>query len=117
MRETKGSVSHIAQAIEEDLKSRNTGLQKPHIPALTDLVASVLICRSVNTSEWRSILPRTDCSEKAKEHYISRFLANSLILPLRVMGGFVPEILQKLSVQGEVVVLMLDQSKICDSLW
>jgi len=55
MRETKGSVSHIAQAIEEDLKSRDSGLQKPHIPALADLAASVLICRSVNTSEWRSI--------------------------------------------------------------
>lgn len=114
MRETKGSVPHIAQAIEEDLRSRNTGLQKPHIPALADLAASVLMCRSVNTSEWRSILPRTDCSEKAKEHYISRFLANPLIVPIRVMGGFVPEVLEKLSAQGEVVVLMLDQSKICD---
>src|ERR1700743_2181074 len=107
MRETKGSVSHIAQAIEEDLRSRNTGLQKPHIPGLSDLAASVLMCRSVNTSEWRSILARPECSEKAKEHYISRFLANPLILPIRVMGGFVPEILQKLSIQGKVVVLML----------
>jgi len=114
MRETQGSVPHIAQAIEEDLRSRNTGLQKPHIPALADLASSVLMCRSVNTSEWRSILPRTDCSEKAKEHYISRFLANPLIVPIRVMGGFVPEILEKLSAKGEVVVLMLDQSKICD---
>jgi Transposase DDE domain len=114
VREIKGSVSHIAQAIEEDLKLRNTGLQKPHIPALADLTATVLMCRSVNTSEWRSILPRTDCSEKAKENYISRFLANPLILPIRIMGGFVPEVLQKLSANQEIMVLMLDQSKICD---
>jgi hypothetical protein len=114
VREIKGSVSHIAKAIEEDLKSRNTGLQKPHMPALADLAATVIMCRSVNTSEWRSILPRTDCSEKAKENYISRFLANPLILPIRIMGGFVPEILHKLSANQEIIVLMLDQSKICD---
>ena len=114
MRATEGGVSHIAQAIEGDLKIRNTGLHKPHVAALSDLAASVLICRSVNTSEWRSILPRKDCAEKSREQYISRLLGNSLIVPVRVMGGFAPEILRRAASHGQTVVVMLDQSKISD---
>lgn len=114
MRATEGGVSHIAEAIERDLKSRETGLHKPHIAALSDLAASVLICRSVNTSEWRSILPRKDCADKSREQYISRFLSNPLIVPIRVMGGFAPEIMSRAASKGQTVVVMLDQSKISD---
>jgi len=116
MRAKEGSVYHIAQAIEADLTVRKTGLQKPHIPALADLTACSLLSRTVNTSEWRSLLPRKDCSEKAKEHYISRFLANPLVLPLNVMAGFAPEVIQRASSNGQTVILMLDQSKIKDGM-
>jgi hypothetical protein len=115
MRAKEGGVSHIAQAIEEDLKSRGTGLHKSQVSALSDLAASVLVCRSVNTSEWRSILPRTECVEKSREQYISRFLSNSLVVPIQVMSGFVPEILSRTAKHGETVVIMLDQSKVADS--
>lgn len=114
MRATEGSVSHIAQVIEGDLMLRDTGLHKPHVVALSDLAASVLICRSVNTSEWRSILPRKDCADKSREQYIHRFLSNPLIVPVRVMGGFAPEILTRAASNGQTVILMLDQSKISD---
>src|SRR4051812_19741753 len=107
MRATEGSVSHIAQVIEGDLTRRDTGLHKPHVVALSDLAASVLICRSVNTSEWRSILPRKDCADKSREQYIHRFLSNPLIVPVRVMGGFTPEILNRAASNGQTVVLML----------
>jgi hypothetical protein len=114
MRETEGGVFHIAKAIEADLKLRKTGLHKPHIAALSDLAATVLICRSVNTSEWRSILPRKDCTDKARENYISRFLGNPLIVPSKVMSGFIPEILTQASSKGETIIFMLDQSKVSD---
>jgi hypothetical protein len=117
LRQTEGSgVCHLAKAIEEDLQVRQTGLQKPHIPALADLTACALTTRSVNSGEWIVQLPRNACNREAKERYIMRFLANPLICPVQVMGGFVPELLDRLSQQGETIVLMLDQSKIADGL-
>lgn len=117
MRQTEGSgVCHLARTIESDLCTRQTGLQKPHIPALADLAACALTTRSVNSSEWIVQLPRKDCNREAKERYIMRFLANVLVCPLSVMGGFVPQLLEKLSRRGETIVLMLDQSKLADGL-
>jgi hypothetical protein len=117
VRQTEGSgVCHLARTIELDLYDRRTGLQKPHIPALADLAACALTTRSVNSSEWIVQLPRRDCNRTAKERYIMRFLANSLVCPLQVMGGFVPQLLERLSQEGEIIVLMLDQSKLADGL-
>lgn len=110
-----GGVSHLAQAIERDLKARDTDLQKPHIGAISDLTASVLMCRSVNSSEWISILPRQTGDSKSKERYISRALSNKLIDPIKVMQGYVPEVLQKLSSSGAVLILIMEQSKIADN--
>lgn len=114
MRREDGGVGHIAKVIQEDLAGRQTGLQKPHIAGLADLAASVLTCRSVNTAEWQAVLPRQDCDDKSKERYISRFLANRLICPIQVMGGFLPQILEQLSRNDQTIVLMLDQSKVGD---
>jgi len=115
MRQTSGSgVSHLAKSIELDLRKRETGLQKAHIPALADLASCALTTRSVNSSEWIVQLPRTNCNREAKERYIMRFLANKLVYPHKVIAGFVPQLLGQLSEHGETVVLMLDQSKIAD---
>lgn len=115
MRQTSGSgVCHLAKSIELDLMTRETALQKAHIPALADLASCALTTRSVNSSEWIEQLPRTKCNREAKERYIMRFLANKLVCPMTVMNGFVSQLLGQLSERGETVVLMLDQSKIAD---
>jgi DDE family transposase len=114
MRTFTGGVSHIARAIESDLKERHTGLQKPHKAALSDLAACVLTCRNVNSSEWIAILPRQTGDLKSKERYISRALSNQLIEPLTVMRGYTNEVLEKLSARGGVIILIMDQSKIAD---
>ena len=93
MRSKRGGTAHLAGIIEEDLAERETGLYKPQRVALADLAASALSTRSANTGEWVSILPGEGCDEKSCERYISRFLANRRVDPLRVMFGFVPEIL------------------------
>lgn len=113
MRLMSGGVAHVACAIEEDLEDRDTGLEKPQRAALADLAASVLACRNVNTAEWAAILPRK-IQEKSKERYISRFLSNSLINPLSVMNGFIPELTEMMGANGKTIILMLDQSKISD---
>lgn len=109
-----GGIAHLAQAIERDLNARETGLRKPHRGSLSDLTACALTCRNVNSSEWMAVLPRQTGDEKSKERFISRVLSNRLIDPIKVMRGFVPELVSKLTLHGESLILMLDQSKISD---
>ena len=115
MRLFSGGVAHISGVIEVDLSSRQTGLQKPHIAGCADLVACVLSCRSANTAEWQAILPRQTGDLKSKERYISRFLSNKLVAPIKVMCGFIPEIVAAAGTNGKTIILMMDQSKIADN--
>jgi len=112
MRKTKGGIPHIAAIIEEDLKDRDMGLEKPHIKGLSDIASSILAIRGVNTSELATVLPRDVKSDEERYRYIHRFLANPRIDPIRAMQGFVPEMMEALSENGKTVVLMMDQSKI-----
>lgn len=114
MRMYNGGIAHLACVIEDDLRGRDTGLQKPHINALSDLASCVLACRNVNTSEWIAVLPRKTKDDKSKERFISRFLSNTLIDPISVMGGFIPEMVEMMSASHQTIILMLDQSKISD---
>jgi hypothetical protein len=114
MRCTTGGIAHMAAVMEQDLLDRNTGLHKPHIKGLADLAASLLACRSVNTSELLSVLPRQAKEAGSRYRYIHRWLKNPLIDPLTAMGGFVPEIASLAASHGKTVVLPIDQSKISD---
>jgi len=114
MRYTTGGIAHMAAVIEDDLEGRDTGLHKPHIKGLADLTASMLACRSVNTSELLSVLPRQTKDADSRYRYINRWLKNPLIDPLRVMTGFVPELLHMVARGGKTAVLAMDQSKISD---
>lgn len=112
MRSQKGGVAHIAATIEDDLQDRQTKLHKAHISGLADLTASALTCRNANTGEWLAVLPRVACTDKAKENYISRFLANKLIDPINTMKGYIPELMDMQQQHDLTIILMLDQSKI-----
>ena len=114
MRSLTGGVADVASVIEADLMDRQTGLQKPHISGMADLCASVLATRSVNSSEWIAVIPRKDCDEKSMERYINRFLANPLIVPIQVMNGFIPELIEMCGSNKQTVILIMDQSKISD---
>lgn len=114
MRYTTGGIAHMAAVIEQDLLDREMGLHKPHIKGLADLAASLLACRSVNTSELLAVLPRQTKEAESRYRYIHRWLKNPLIDSLAVMGGFVPELASLAAGHGKTVVLSLDQSKISD---
>jgi len=114
MRLFTGGVAHVGGVVEDDLRSRATGLRKQHAEGLADCVACALSCRSANTAEWQAVLPRRTGDKKSKERYISRFLSNRLIDPIAVMGGFIPEIVTMAGAEGKTVILMMDQSKISD---
>lgn len=115
MRKRNGGVWHIAEIIIDDLEGRETSLSKPQRYGLADLAASVLTCRSVNTSELANILPRTVKSPEESYRYINSWLSNPKINPIKVMKGFIPEILDNLTSNGQVAILMLDQSKISNN--
>jgi len=104
----------MSGVIEADLTDRATGLQKPHVKGLADLAASMLGCRSVNTSELLSVLPRQTKDAESKYRYINRWLKNPLIKPVEVMGGFIPEIAALAGADGKTIVLIMDQTKISD---
>lgn len=106
----------MAAVLEQDLLDRNTGLHKPPIKGLADLAASMLACRSVNTSELLSVLPRQTQEAESRYRYIHRWLKNPLIDPLTAMGGFIPEIAALAGSHRKVIVLPMDQSKISDGL-
>jgi len=112
MRKQSGGVWHIAEIISEDLEDRETGLSKPLRVGLADLAASVLTCRSVNTSELANVLPRTVKSSEDSARFIRRWLSNPKVEPIEVMNGFIPELLYMLTSNGQVAILMLDQSKV-----
>ena len=112
MRMQRGGVWHIGEIIAEDLEGREVGLSKPQRLGLADLAASVLTCRSVNTSELANILPRKVKSQEESYRYINRWLANDKIQPNKVMEGFIPELLRSITEQGQIAILMLDQSQV-----
>lgn len=114
MRKTKGGVPHVAAVIEEDLEDRDTGLSKPQRNGLADLTASLLATRSINTSELANVLPRDVKSNEERYRYINRWLSNDKIDPLRVMNGFIPELLELMYSNDQTAILMMDQSKISD---
>lgn len=116
MRKQQGGTIHVANVIEDDLEGRDTGLSKPQRFGLADLAASVLTCRSINTSELANVLPRQVKSDEERYRYIHRWLSNDKIKPDRVMQGFIPEILEMLFDSGQTAILMMDQSKITDGL-
>jgi hypothetical protein len=112
MRIETGGVAHIARQIEEDLAVRETGLYILHIRGLADITASILSCRSVNTTEIANVLPRQVNDKDARYRCINRLLQNTKIVPSAVMKSFVKQTIQRLSERGETVILMMDQSKI-----
>ena len=96
------------------MEFRDTGLSKPQMEGLADIAASVLSCRSVNTSELAMVLPRKVGDPESCFRYIHRWLSNDKIDPEKVMGGWSTELMELLSGQGQTIVLMMDQSKMSD---
>ena len=113
-RMVRGGVARLSGVIERDLRERQTGLQLPHIKGLSDFAASVLHCRSVNTSEIAAVLPRAVKNDDSRYRVINRWLQNPMIEPLSVMAGFVGELINKACEGNKTAVLMLDQSKVGD---
>jgi hypothetical protein len=104
----------MAAVIAQELLDRNTGWPKPPIQGLAAWAVSLLACRSVNTAERLSVLPRQTKEAESRYRYLQRWLKNSLIDPRTVRGGFIPEMALLAGSHGKTIVLPMDQSKISD---
>ncbi len=62
MRSDIGGVAQLSRQFEDVLSVWDLGLNKPHVSGLSDLVASLLSIRSVNTIEMAQGLPRNSNS-------------------------------------------------------
>jgi hypothetical protein len=115
MRRKSGGVIHLAEIIKDDLEGRDTELSKPQAGGLADIAAAVLITRSVNTSELANVLPRDVKSNEERYRFINRWLSNKHVDPIKVMSGFIPEIISLINAQGQIAILSIDQSNISGS--
>ena len=63
--------SALITAIEKNLQAReNTGLHKPHIHAIAELVACMFDTKSINTRVLKLVLPHPHASNHAREKFI-----------------------------------------------
>jgi len=104
----------IIGAIEEDFWARFPGYHKSRGEGLAALCGVMLQVRSANLMELASALPRQIGTQDHRYQYISRLLANEHIDCDGIAGGYAREVFERLSVGGQTIVLMLDQSHIND---
>lgn len=115
MRDSTGGVAYLADQIDKELAARIFCLSIPQRRALSDISASILSCRSVNTTEISNILPRST-DEESRYRYINRFLKNDLIMPTKVMASLASEVIGLSTKKHKTAVIMMDQSKISDGM-
>lgn len=76
----------------------------------------MLVCPTPNLMELSYVLDRpTQCSE-ARYNYVERFLKNPLVETEVVMAAYAKELLARLAKHQHTPVLMIDQSKVNDTL-
>ncbi len=87
MRSKHGGVLHVSRIMERDIEDREISLSKPQRVGLADIAASLLSCRTVNTSELASVLPRKTKDVESRFRYIHKWLSNDKINCIEVMKG------------------------------
>ena len=97
----------ITEAIQEDFQSRFPGYHKSRGEGLAVLCGVMLQTRSANLMELASALPRQIGTQDHRYQYISRLLANEHIDCDEIVGSYAREVFERLSVEGQTIVLML----------
>jgi hypothetical protein len=107
---------NLCETILTDMERRDTGLKKPHKKGLASLVTGVIFNRTPNLMVIGDTLDRPISNRQDRYQYVRRVLANKKINIDRVMGGYVPELIEQVCQMGEIIILMMDQSKMGENL-
>lgn len=106
------SLQSLNDAIEDDFKDRLPGYHKSRREGLCLLSALMLDCRTPNLMELAAGLPRDIAHEDKRYQYIERLLSNEHINVDEVSGAYARDVLERLCVDGQTLILMIDQSHI-----
>lgn len=106
----------IARRISQDLEARLPGQRATQRRKLSDLVAAMLLCQTPNLMELSNVLDRPTESAEARYNYVERFLKNPRVKTDVIMSAYGKELLARLAKHQHTIVLMLDQSKVNDTL-
>jgi hypothetical protein len=108
-----GGIAHLATAIGLELQERLPGQRKTQRDNLALLTATMLEVRSANLMALAAGLPRAAARSDMRYQWITRLLANDLVVCDEVMEPFAREVLAKAGAEGRVVLIM-DQTKAND---
>lgn len=110
------SLKEITAAIAEDLHKRLPEQRATQRRKLSELVAGILVCQTPNLMEVSNVLDRPTQSAEARYNYVERFLKNPLVDTEVVMAAYGRDLLRRLAQHQHTPVLMIDQSKVNDTL-
>jgi hypothetical protein len=108
----KEGLERLRQNILEDMRDKLPWQRKTQSNNLSEAIATILHLRTVNTSEIAAALPRKAERMDMRYQWLLRLLDNPHIDPQTIMSAYGKEILSKLLIKEEQVVLMLDQTHI-----
>jgi hypothetical protein len=106
----------MVHTIAKDLETRLPGQRATQRRKLSELVAGMLVCQTPNLMELSNVLDRPTESAEARYNYVERFLKNPLVDTEVVMGAYAEDLLARLGKHQHTLVLMIDQSKVNDTL-
>ncbi len=109
-------LAEITKAIAGDLQRRLPKQRATQRRKLSELVAGMLVCQTPNLMELSNILDRPTESAEARYNYVERFLKNPLVDTEVVMAAYCQALLARLAKHQQTPVLMIDQSKVNDTL-
>jgi Transposase DDE domain len=107
-------VKGIADGIAKELQRLLPEQRRTQRHNLSLLVATMLDVRSANLMDLAAGLPREAERIDMRYQWIARVLMNPLIVSDAVMAPFVAEVLSRLAVGSQPIVLIMDQSKLSD---
>jgi hypothetical protein len=107
--------SALYRVIAEDFQSRFPGYHKSRQEGLVTLASVMLEVRSANLMELAAALPREIGAAEHRYQYIERQLANPAIEAKTVIRCYALQVMERLSAQGQTIILQIDQSQINDT--
>jgi hypothetical protein len=105
----------LIEAIDEDFKARLPGYHKSRREGLATLAGVMLEARSANLMELAAALPRDIGAADHRYQYIERQLKNQEIGADAVIKSYALQVIERLSLRGQTIILQMDQSHINDT--
>lgn len=109
-----GTVGHLAQAIRAGLKEAQPELGKTLLRKLPLAVAAMLEAQTANTRAVANLLPLESARLDMREQWLRRLLAHERLKSETVLAPWARQVLREAGVNGQVVVLSLDQTDLGD---